>query len=350
MVKGSRVYFLPWKRAYELEKLLIEAEFGSCIRKDDYAAIKIHFGERGSDGYIKPKSIRPIIRAIRQAKAYPFATDTNTIYRGTRSDAVSHLVVAAEHGYSQTKIGIPIIISDGIRGTSFKEVKIKGEHFKKVKIAAEITNSDIIVAVSHIKGHLLCGFGGTIKNLGMGCAAKVGKYEMHAGTSPAVDAKMCKKCGACIVVCPENAISYVDGIPRIDIKKCVGCGQCVAACNYACLNIPWGQPSKVVQERIAEYALGAVRNRRLFCVNFVNHITPNCDCMGKVEEPLTEDVGILASTDPVAIDEASLDLIKKTAGNDVFKKIYPDIDHKVQIRHAEKVGLGSRKYELIEIG
>lgn len=349
MATKSHVYFLPWSERSRLDELLEAAEFNSHIRRDDFAAIKIHFGERGGDGYIKPKEVRPIIKAVRKAKAYPFLTDTNTIYRGARSDGVSHLVVAAEHGYSQTKMGVPIIIADGIRGTSYQDVDIKGDHFKKVKIAADIVDADSIVAVSHVKGHLLCGFGGAIKNLGMGCGAKVGKYEMHAGTTPEVTLSSCTKCGACVAICPQNAISFVNKEITIDMSICVGCGQCVSACDYGCMNIPWSQTPLAVQERLAEYAAGAAKGRRLFCINFVNHITPNCDCSGTKEEPVASDVGILVSADPVAIDQASLDLLNKSAGEDVFRKLRPDIDHTVQIVHAEKMGLGSREYELVEV-
>lgn len=331
-----------------MDDLLAAASFGSYIQRDDFTAIKIHFGERGGDGYIKPKSVKPIIKAVRQAKAYPFLTDTNTIYRGARSDAVSHLVVAAEHGYSQTKLGVPIVIADGLRGTSFEEISIKGQHFKKVKISADIAKADGIVAVSHVKGHLLCGFGGAVKNLGMGCGARVGKYEMHAGTIPEINKSVCKKCGACIAICPQGAISLDEDGITIDISKCAGCGQCVAVCDYGGLTMPWSQPSMAVQERIAEYAIGATKGKRLFCINFVNHITPNCDCVGEVEDTIADDVGILASSDPVAIDQASLDLIEKKAGEDVFKRVHPGIDPIIQLVHAEKMGLGSREYELKE--
>jgi len=244
---------------------------------------------------------------------------------------------------------MPVIIADGLRGTSYDEIPVAGDHFKNVKIATEIVLADSMVVVSHVKGHLLCGFGGALKNLGMGCGAKVGKYEMHAGTTPTIDQHACKKCGACITACPEEAISLVEGEIKIDIKRCVGCGQCVAVCNYAGVNIPWGQSPQTVQERLAEYASGASKDKRIFCINFVNHITPNCDCMGTVEEPIAEDVGILASTDPVAIDQASLDLMDKAAERNVFKALRPDIDHTVQIAHAAKLGVGSREYELIQL-
>ncbi len=351
-MKKSDVYYLPWNERARLGELLTAASFGTHLKRGDLTAIKIHFGERGATGYISPKFLPPVIKAIRAAKGQPFVTETNTIYRGARTDAVSHLTVAAEHGFSQTKIGVPVTIADGLRGLAYEEIPIEGgRHFKTVKIASDIVHADAIVALSHVKGHLACGFGGTLKNLGMGCGARVGKYEMHAGSVPALNPKFCTKCGACMAICPEDAISFVEGVVTIDAEQCAGCGQCVASCDYNCLNVDWtvGRTPSVVQERVAEYAAGAIKGKRLFCINFVNHITPNCDCMGKDEEPVCADVGILASADPVALDQASLDLLNKHAGFDVFQKLWPHIDHTIQLAHAEAMGLGSRTYEIVEV-
>lgn len=344
---ASKVHFLPWGNRDQYPKLIETAGLGLHVQRGDFTAIKTHFGERGCEGYISPKWVRPIAKAIRAARGRPFLTDTNTIYRGARSDAVGHLVVAMEHGFSQTRLGLPIVIADGLRGTAFELVTVDGDHFRTVKIAMDIARADGIVALSHVKGHLLCGFGGAVKNLGMGCGAKVGKYEMHAGTAPSLNLKACTHCGACIAICPEWAVSFSGDVVTIDAARCVGCGQCVAVCDYGCLNIPYNQSAQTLQERIAEYAYGALKDRRSFFINFICHVTPNCDCIGRAEKPVTSDVGILASADPVAIDQASLDILNKHAGRDVFRTIWPDIDHTIQLTHAEKMGFGSRAYELV---
>ncbi len=339
---------LPWERRGELDQLLELSKAGQEIRKGDYVAIKMHFGERGGNGYIEPKYVRPVIKMIRARKAVPFLTDTNTIYHGPRNNAVGHLTVAAEHGFTQTKLQTPIVIGDGLKGDEYRSVPVDGKHFSEVKIAAGIRQADFLMVLSHFKGHLMAGFGGALKNLGMGCGARVGKFEMHSSVAPTYDQKACAVCGACVGVCAQGAISMrSDGID-LDRERCVGCGECVVACPYGALKITWNEGAAGVQERFVEYAAGAVAGKRVFYVNFVNHITPNCDCMGMKEKPLTGDVGILASADPLAIDQASLDLVVESAG-DVFRAAHPDVDNSVQLAHAEFMKLGSRSYELVKL-
>lgn len=319
------------------------------FEKNDYVAIKMHFGERGGDGHIKPEFIRPLIKELKKKKTKPFLTDTNTIYHGPRNNAIGHLEVAAEHGFAQNKLQVPIIIADGLRGNDHEDVKIDGKYFKKVKIASGIRHADKILVVSHFKGHILAGLGGAIKNLGMGCASKQGKFEMHCSVSPTVDSRKCVGCEMCIPVCEQKAL-YLDTENKIvlDNDKCVGCGECVIECHTSALSITWSEGTSEVQERFAEYAKGATRGIPTFYFNFANHITPNCDCMGKKEKPLMDDVGILASNDPVAIDQASLDLVLQEGG-DTFTKAHPNLDATIQLAHAEAMGLGTRKYELIEV-
>lgn len=342
------VYLLPWDRRDELTSLLERAGATARMRKGDYVAIKMHFGERGGVGFIEPKYVRPVIKMIRGVKAKPFLTDTNTIYHGPRNNAVGHLTVAAEHGFTQTKLQTPVIIADGLRGDDYESVQIDGTNFKEVKVATGIHDADFLMVLSHFKGHMLVGFGGALKNLGMGCGARIGKFEMHSSASPTYEEQLCEKCGACVAVCAHTAITlHKDGI-TLDKAKCVGCGECVVVCPYGALKITWNEGAASVQERFVEYAAGAVKGKRAFYVNFVNHITANCDCVGLNEEPIAPDIGILASTDPVAIDQASLDLIVSAKG-DVFREVHPDIDSTIQLAHAEKMGVGSRTYELIEV-
>lgn len=343
-----KVFFLPWNKRDRLPDLLEAACAPEIINKGDLVALKIHFGEKGNDGFIKPDFVRPVIKLVNEKKAKGFLTDTGTIYHGVRIDAVGHLKLAAEHGFSQTRLGIPIIIADGLRGDDWREVEINGTHFKRVKIATAIHDADVIIALSHFKGHLLAGFGGAIKNLGMGCSSRLGKFEMHSTVSPTVSLEYCDGCGACIIHCAHGALELKGKKIRLDQKLCKGCGECVLYCDYNALSITWNEGAAGVQERFAEYALGATKGKRALYLNFANHITKNCDCLSKNETPLSPDVGILASLDPVAIDKASLDLVKKQAG-DVFSKAHPTVDYNIQLIHAEKLGLGNQEYELITL-
>jgi uncharacterized Fe-S center protein len=345
----SQVYFLPWDKRDKLEGLLTHASFGDILTPGEYVAVKTHFGERGNTGYIKPPFFKPIIGMVKRKKCRPFLTDTNTIYHGPRNNAIGHLEVAFEHGFLFSELKSPIIIADGIHGNDYRETEIKGKHFKKVKIASAIAQVKTLIAVSHFKGHLMVGFGGAIKNLGMGCGARIGKFEMHSGVAPTIDIEKCIGCEACVKVCAQNALKVVNGKITLDINKCAGCGECIIACGQHALSVTWSESGSRVQEKFAEYALGAIQNKNVFCITFVNNISPNCDCLSKTEPFIAPDIGILASTDPVAIDQAALDLVLKTARSDVFKKAHPTVDHDAQLRHAEHIGLGNRNYKFVKL-
>lgn len=343
---SKKVFFIPWNQKDRLSELLKKSGAEDFIEPKDLVAIKMHFGEKGNDGYIKAEFVRPAIKLIQQKKAAAFLTDTGTIYNGNRSNAPDHLQLAAEHGFSQTRLQTPVVIADGLIGNDYYEVEVGGKYFKKVKIASAIYEADCMLVLSHFKGHLLTGFGGALKNLGMGCAARLGKFEMHSSVSPTVESARCTACGACIERCAHKALSFEDGKIHLNKKICAGCGECVIVCNFGALSITWNEGQARVQEKIAEYARGAILNKRCFFINFLNHITPNCDCLSKKETPLLPDIGIMASEDPVAIDQASLDLVIKQGG-DVFKKTYPHIDYNIQLECAEKLGVGSRNYALV---
>lgn len=349
----SKVFFIAFKDIDLLPELVLKSGFKEVIRKDNFTAIKMHFGEQGNIGYIRPHWVKPVVDLVKARQAVPFLTDASTIYKGKRADAVNHSLVAAEHGFTIDACGAPVIIADGLRGNSYQDVAIKGKHFNSVKIAHDIYYADSLVCLSHFKGHELSGFGGALKNLGMGCGAKAGKYEMHNSVLPEIDPQKCTACKNCIKWCPAKAISLVQGKARIDHKKCSGCGDCILSCSFQAVRIIWNDTYTTVQEKIAEYAAGVLANKKNKCgyVNFLNHITARCDCYPSQngDKPLIADIGIMASLDPVSIDQASAELINQAAGRDLFKEMWPAIDWSDQLRHAEQLGLGRREYSIIRL-
>lgn len=284
----------------------------------------------------------------------PFLTDANTIYAGERSDAVRHLALAHNHGFTFKNCGADVIIADGLRGNSYMEVEIVKKHFKKVKIARSIHYADALILATHFKGHLLTGFGGTLKNTGMGCGARPGKYEMHDSVVPEFDPKDCTGCGNCVKWCGSGALSLAEGNGKkkisFDKDKCSGCSECFIACNQGVFKMPWDNSSDIVQEKMVEYAYGVLKEKKykVLCINFINSVTKECDCFSKKTAPLVPDVGVLISEDPVAIDKASVDLVNEVGKKDVFKNVYPHVNWDIQLKYAEKLGLGTTKYELIK--
>ncbi len=315
--------------------------------ENDEVAIKVHFGEKGNTRYVPPGHIRPIIEALRPLKGQLFLTDANTLYRGMRLNATDHLKIAKEHGFDALKT--KIVIADGQSGEEEEEVKISGRIFSGVKIARGIARAKALIVISHFKGHILFGFGGALKNLGMGCGSRAGKLEMHSKIKPYVNAE-CISCGQCVENCPADAISMrQDEKAVIDPERCIGCAECIAICGSEAIEIPWhGVTSLEAMERCAEYALGAAKGKACVCVNFVNHITKDCDCMPD-SEVIGKDVGLVASADPVACDQASYDLVLKTNRNvDIFRKA-TGVDGSHITRYGAAIGLGDNRYALVEL-
>lgn len=355
----SKVWFAPFINHQDSTKSIPDlilklhntAGFNSIFAADEYTAIKIHFGEKNNIGHIKPDWIKTYLDLIKKTGTKAFLTDTNTLYKGERQNAVDHLMQAYEHGFSIDKLGIPIIIADGLLSKNFSEVAIDGHHFKSVKIANDILHSDSLVVLSHLTGHILSGFGAAIKNLAMGAAPRSGKKIQHADIKPAVDFEKCTACSVCIKWCPKDAIVIYDGVAKIDLEKCYGCAECIATCRHGAIRSDHDSSSRAIQEKMAEYTLGAVSNKenKVCYFNFLTHITKECDCINKAQDKVCEDIGILASYDPVAIDKASVDLLSQKADEDLLVKLWPENDYNVQLDYAEKIGLGSKEYELIEI-
>lgn len=319
---------------------------GQKIEQNSRVAIKVHFGEEGNTRFVAPRYIEPIINSLKRINKRYFLTDANTLYRGMRLNATDHLAIAEQHGFGALQT--PIIIADGERGKDEVEVEIGRNIFSKVKIAKAIAEADAVIAVSHFKGHMVFGFGGAVKNIGMGCGSRAGKLEMHSKITPAVK-ENCIECGQCIEQCPVGALNNQNGKTRIDPELCIGCAGCIAVCDIEAIEIPWdGTTSVECVERCAEYAFGALKDKPCVCLTFMQNITKHCDCMAD-SRLIGEDVGIVSSVDPVACDQAAYDLVlKRHGGRDIFKEIWK-IDGRHQLAYAEQIGLGTRQYRLIEV-
>jgi uncharacterized protein len=328
--------------------LLRAAGIREKIGPGDLTAVKLHFGERGNASFVRPIYLRQVVEEVAAAGGRPFLTDTNTLYLGGRSNAVDHLSTAIRNGFAYAVVGAPLVIADGLRGESLVHVPIEGKILREVAIGAEIAHADALVAVSHFKGHEITGFGGALKNLGMGCASRAGKLAQHSTVAPTVDPAGCTACGTCVAHCPSGAIAVVDAKALISPEECIGCADCIVICPEGTVKVNWDEASPMVQRKMVEHALGAVAGKgsSTLCITFVTQVSPFCDCYGCNDRPVAPDVGILASADPVALDQACADLVIRAAGNDPFRMTHPSVDWAVQLAHGEELGLGTRSYRL----
>lgn len=355
-----KVYFIRVKNANDpaetsekTKKLLLKSGYASIFSTKSYVGIKTHFGEKTARGAVKPSCIKTLVNTLKKTSGCKLGVfETTTLYTGNRSTAIDHLQNAKNHGFTFQSLGAPIIIADGMNGANFVEVEIKGRHFKSVKIAADFNHLDGLIVTSHITGHCQTGFAGSLKNIGMGCAAKTGKLEQHSNVHPQVVISKCIGCLKCINECPVKAIKIMEEKAQIIDEICIGCGECICACKYGAIKIFWDENTKEIQEKMVEYALGLcyMVKQKLICFNFITNITKECDCMAKNgDENVAEDIGITCSTDPVAVDKATCDLILERAKGDIFRKLHPEIDWRVQLEYADKIGLGHLEYELIDL-
>jgi uncharacterized Fe-S center protein len=367
----SKVYFIDLKSSYKenflskLNKLINTAGMEDIVQPRSLVAIKLHFGEFGNTAFIRPVFIRKLVDTITAAEGIPFLTDTNTLYAGQRCNTPRHITTAVQNGFAFSVVNAPIVIADGLKGKNDIAVEIHQKNFKNVYIASDIVEADVLVSVAHFKGHELCGFGGTLKNIGMGCASRKGKLEQHSTVRPKVKRKRCIACGDCIERCSQNAISMVDEKAFINEDVCIGCGECIITCAQEAVKVQWNQSGPVFLEKMVEYTLGVVKGRkeRALFVNFITDVSPACDCVPFNDSAIVGDIGVVASKDPVAIDQASVDLVNQSPalpgsciaedsaspGKDKFKAVYPDVDWEVQLEYAQKLGLGSREYDLEKI-
>ena len=366
----NTVYFIDLRASYKesfiekLGRLMETAGISTVITPRDLVAVKLHFGEPGGTAFVRPILVRKIVQVIKEKKGIPFLTDANTLYIGKRSHAPEHLVAAIHNGFPYAVVEAPLIIADGLRGQSETAEKVNGKHFQTVYIGTEIANADALISVAHFKGHELTGFGGALKNIGMGSASRRGKLAQHAMVAPKIIKKKCIGCGECVVHCAAGAIMLVEDKAKIDSKTCVGCGQCILVCPSQAPAIQWNSSMVTFQEKMVEYAAGVLHKKKnkLLFLNFLTDISPACDCVPLSDAPIVKNIGVLAGTDPVALDQASADLVNnepalagtclKTnclAGGDKFRGLYPEIDWQIQLDYAQQLGLGSRSYRLKKI-
>ena len=374
----------------KLENLVSTAGIGKIGFRDKFVAIKIHFGEYGNMAYLRPNYAAVIVRMIQNLGGKPFLTDANTLYSGSRSDAVGHLRTAMVNGFNRIATGCDVIIADGLRGNDERIIDVQGKYCPSPKIAAAIAEADIIISLNHFKGHEQAGFGGAVKNLGMGSGSVAGKREMHSTAQPVIDIANCTGCGVCEKHCAHDAVHVVDGKAAIDLEKCVGCGQCVAMCRRGGAVMGSTESCDILNFKIDEYAKAVLKGKPNFHISFIMNVSPECDCWGHNDAAIVPDLGIAASFDPVALDRACADLVNAAptlrTGNelsdkeaaccsdghhsggdccchggegkshpghggtsDKFNFLHPDTNWSTGLDYAEQIGLGSNDYTLIRV-
>jgi uncharacterized protein len=346
----------------KLNRLMENAGIDTINFKDKYIAIKMHFGEQGNLAFLRPNYARTVVEMVKSLGGRPFLTDCSTLYPGSRKNALEHLNTAMENGFSPISTGCNILIGDGLRGTDETKVPINCQYVKEAKIGTAIMDADIVISLTHFKGHELTGFGGALKNLGMGSASRAGKMEQHSAGRPTVKQSACIGCGTCIKNCAQSAITVINKKASVNKDKCVGCGRCICVCPTNAIQADYNASVQDLSCRMAEYAYAVVKGRPHFHVCVAMDISPFCDCHGENDAPVVPDVGMFASLDPVALDQACIELVNKQPAipgsvlderarthHDHFTDIHPITNWNYCLEHAEKIGLGTRSYELIRL-
>jgi len=353
----SKVYFVAVNNddgilavQEKLRRLLTTSKVLDIVPPGARAVLKLHFGEEGNKGYVRPEYVRVLSEQIISRRANPILSDTNTLYRGMRTNSRDHLTIATKHGFTTAATLAEVVIPEDGPST-VASIPIQQKHIEVAKVSRLFLDAGALIDVTHFKGHMMTGFGGALKNIGMGCASREGKLAQHSDVSPMVHTENCVGCAACVKVCPVTAISLVDKKASINGEKCIGCASCLAACEYHAMDVKWESGGAVLQEKMVEYAkavLDRQKGKAAF-VNFALKITKECDCLAQDDPRIAPDVGIFASLDPVAIDKACYDRVVAASGKDVFKKAHPDRDAMKQLRYAAQLGLGNLDYDLVRV-
>ncbi len=332
----------------KLEKAIIDKGWLDFIQERDLVAIKTHFGEENTQGYVRPVNLAMLARLVKSRNAQPFLTDTATLYSGLRANAIGHIELAERHGFGYAATQTPLIMADGLSGDEEIEVAIPGRIYRRVKLAALIVKAQSLLVVSHFTGHVVSGFGAALKNMGMGCSSRRGKLAQHSTATPSVKKKKCTGCGSCPAWCPAQAITMVEHVAQIDKKKCIGCAECLTVCRFDAIGYNWSASYEQLQRKIVEHAWGVAENKKgkVIYINFLNRISKDCDCMGGYKK-ISPDIGVLVAFDPVAIDAASLDLVEQRIGQPLSRLAY-DIPYREQIDYAGAIGFGNADYRLVE--
>lgn len=372
----SKVYFTDFKvRGGEnltgkLKRLIKAAGFDSIDMEKKFTAIKMHFGEKGNLSFLRPNYARAVVDMVYEKDGKPFLTDCNTMYPGSRKNAIEHLYCAWENGFTPMTVNCPVIIGDGLKGTDDIEVPVVGgECVKNAKIGRAVMDADVFISLTHFKGHEQASIGGTIKNIGMGCGSRAGKTEQHANGKPFIKERKCRGCKRCMRECANNGLAFDPETKKmhIDLDHCMGCGRCLGACNFDAICFKQDNAVEMLNKRMAEYAQAVCHGRPCFHISLVQDVSPYCDCHPENDIPIIPDIGMFASMDTVALDQACLDACKKehpmpnsilaenlkkagfTDAGDPFINTSPDTECDSCLSHAEKIGLGTRSYELVTI-
>jgi len=334
----------------KLRDVLLAEDLLGIITDRDITAVKTHFGESPELGYPRPPYFKMLAAAIKEKGGTPFLTETSTLYKGNRDNAVKHIAHAHAQGFDLSTTGMPIIMADGLFGDEEYTVPINGKMYQSVHVAGLLAKCNALVVVSHFTGHLAAGFGAALKNLGMGCASRKGKMEQHSTAKPKIVKKKCTGCGTCVKWCPEEAITLDDKLAVIASERCIGCGECLAMCRFEAVKYNWGVTYEDLQKKIVEHASGVCSlfaGKSLF-INILTRISKDCDCMGHTFKKIVPDIGIMVSRDPVAVDAASLDLVEERAGVSISQLAY-DIPNRVQLDYSQKLHFGNIDYRLIRM-
>lgn len=376
-MEASKVYFTDFHtQAYgdslptKLKKLIKKAGIQDLDLEGKFVAIKLHFGELGNISYLRPNYARAVVDVVKELGGKPFLTDCNTMYPGSRKNALEHLECAWQNGFTPLTVGCPILIGDGLKGTDDVEIPVEGgEYVEKAKIGRAIMDADVFISLTHFKGHEMTGFGGAIKNIGMGCGSRAGKKEQHASGKPKINSDACRGCTRCQKECANSGLVFDEQTRKmyVDEVHCVGCGRCLGACNFDAIYFTNDNAQAALNCRMAEYTKAVVSGRPQFHISLIVDVSPNCDCHAENDVPILPNIGMFVSTDPLALDQACVDacmaaepmpgsqLARHLADpsfhdhHDHFTNSTPESEWRSCLAHAEKIGLGSRSYDLIEM-